>query len=277
METINIFDKNFIPYDPCSTHGKIPKNIQYVTGEKTWDGITLYTDKCFDEVKNTKSKINVAWQVESPVHSNKHFYPAINKYWDKFDYILTYDHGLVEKFPNKCKPVNFGGTTVHEPQLYEKTKDVCIVHSGKKDTPNHQMRFDIINKLSNVIDVYGRVTGKPFDNIADVYKDYRYAIIVENINTRNYFSEKLTDAIACGCVPIYNGCNRPVVDIFDMKSIPTFSYFSDLVGSALSCINPEFYDSNIKSIETNLNIVKKDFYTNEDWLYKTYFKEWLKN
>lgn len=272
MEIINIFDKNFIPYgDDSSTHKKTPRNITYIKGERNWGGITIYTDLCFGEVFNTKSKFNVAWQLESPSHSNKQFYPML-KYADKFDLILTYDQGLVEKMPHKFKPINVGGTTVKEPQLYKKNKNICIVHSGKRDTPNHDLRFKVINTLpKNMLDVYGKVTGTPFDNVADVYKDHRYAIIIENVNTQNYFSEKLTDALACGCIPIYNGCNHPVVDIFDMKSIPTWSNMKDLLNMVCEC-NEDRYNKLLESIESNLNIVKKDFYTNEDWLWDNYLK-----
>ena len=122
METINIFDKNFIPYDPCSTHGKTPKSIKYVNGVVDWDGITIYTDHFYEKVLSTRSKVKVAWQVESPVHSDQHFYPAMRKWHDKFDYILTYDENLIQQNPQKFKRINFAGSTVHENIRYGMVK-----------------------------------------------------------------------------------------------------------------------------------------------------------
>jgi len=282
MDYINIFDKNFIPYDPCSTHGKVPKFIRYVTGKNIWNGVTLYTDHCYDMVTTTNSKFKVAWQVESPVHSDRHFYPAIKKYWKLFDYIFTYDENLVLQYPDKCKRINFAGTTVNENKWNaHKSKLFCIIHSGKKDTPNHGLRQYIIENLSKKynIDVYGRVTGKPFGNIQEVYKDYRFPIVIENIDHINYFSEKLTDALGCGCVPIYKGtCVETYSKYFKSNGIKPWSTLDELkdILDNIQKDSDEFELNYLNARGYNYNITHNEFYTNEDWLYVKYLNDIIK-
>jgi len=270
---INIFDKNFITYDKSSTFGKAPRSFEYVKNQRNFDGITLFTDKCFNQVHNANSKYNIAWQVESPVHSDKDFYPML-KYADKFDMIFTYDEELVQKNPKKFKRVNFGGTTVSNPMMYPKTKDICIVHSGKNDTPNHAKRVEVIKKYD--IDVYGKVTGKRFKNIQDIYRDYRFAIVIENINHDNYFSEKLTDAMACGTMPIYCGSFKSVDALFNPRGVCKWDSLESLDASMWSDqFDEAFYERYRDGIEDNLKKATTEFYTNEDWLYNNYIRNFI--
>ena len=46
----------------------------------------------------------------------------------------------------------------------------------------------------------------PFERKSDGLAPYRYSVVIENVQERNYFSEKLIDALLCDTVPIYWGC-----------------------------------------------------------------------
>jgi len=270
MDTINIFDKNFMPYSESSTLGKAPREFEYVKGKTNFDGITIFTDHMFGLASKVQSKYKIAWQVESPVHSQKQFYPMIRNYHHLFDMIFTYDENLIAKDPHLFKRCNFGGTTVLEPdlRLNEKDKKVAVVHSGKRDTANHLLR-ELVAK-SGRVDAFGRMTGKSFDNIVDVYAPYNFAVIIENMDCDNYFSEKLTDCIACGCIPIYRGCTN-IGQYFDERGMIKVHTMDDL-HEILPTLTDELYDSMIKPHSANLNTVLNKYYTNEDWLYLNYMK-----
>jgi hypothetical protein len=215
------------------------------------------------------SKFKIAWQVESPFHSSKNFYKMVNSYRRSFDMILTYDDELIKEDPKLFKRCNFGGTTVLTPELSFDKKDklVAIVHSGKQQTPQHLLRESIIKTYD--VDVFGRYTGNAFNNIKDVLANYKFEVVVENINHNNYFSEKLTDCIACGCIPIYNGCGN-INEYFDTNGIITFNTLAEL-DIILNNLDGK-YDEMHDAIIANYNIVINDYYTNEDWLYNKYFK-----
>lgn len=271
MDKINIFDKHFITYSDSSALGKFPREFEYVKAQNNFDGITIYTDSSFEEAKRTSSKYKIAWQLESPYHSQRKFNAMIGSYPQLFDMIFTYDENLITKYPKRFKRCNAGGTTVINPNLYsdQKIKTAAIVHSGGNSVPNHKMRTAIAR--SGKVDVFGKITGKPFDNIVDVLTPYKYSVVVENINSTNYFSEKLTDCIACGCIPIYNGCTN-VEDYFNIDGMIRFKTLEEL-RDILPTLNDTLYDSMFEAHEDNVNTVFNDYYTSEDWLYLTYMKD----
>lgn len=56
----------------------------------------------------------------------------------------------------------------------------------------------------------------------DYLRQFEYAIIIENTNAKGYFSEKVFDAIAAGCIPIYfvnDGCEELINDIKNFSII----------------------------------------------------------
>lgn len=62
------------------------------------------------------------------------------------------------------------------------------------------------------------------DNKLEWLKHYRFNLTPENSNGEGYVTEKLLDAISCGCVPIYWGSNNhPDPDIFNQDAIIFFN------------------------------------------------------
>lgn len=267
---VNIYDERFIKNSPSSTGYKKAVNINYVQNKKTWDGLTIFTDNCLGSIPYVDSKYKVFWQLETPALSNKFFYKMLKRPANILDMVITYDESLIKSDPNKFKRGSFGGYTANSPMMYKKSKLACIVDSGKRRLRGHKLRGEAAK--DSRLNVYGRSTGKPFENITSVYSDYRYAVVIENNKHENYFTEKLTDAIACGCVPIYWGC--PNIDLhFDMEGIIVIDDIESLQ-QVLSDIqndkSHQMYSIRMNSLIHNLNVVKNNFYTNEDWLYNNY-------
>jgi len=58
------------------------------------------------------------------------------------------------------------------------------------------------------------------DNKTEYLRSYRFNICPENSNTYGYVTEKLLDAIAAGCIPLYWGSdNNPEPDVFNHDAI----------------------------------------------------------
>ena len=99
----------------------------------------------------------------------------------------------------------------------EKSKKVSCVVSSK-----HNHRLNYVKSLfigKSLIDLYGIGHDKGYYN--DHYKgplmydgncklrgliDYEYSIVLENSQEKNYFTEKLADALLSWSVPLYWGC-----------------------------------------------------------------------
>ena len=99
----------------------------------------------------------------------------------------------------------------------EKSKKVSCVVSSKHSHRNNYVKS--LFKGNSPIDLYGRGHDKSY--YGDNYKgsldydgkcklrglvDYKYSIVLENSEQKNYFTEKLADAYLSWSLPLYWGC-----------------------------------------------------------------------
>ena len=103
---INLFDSAFdhlYTNDGCysTTMNRKPINIKYVRRLESSDGISLFTDAfLFSDISNIKSKYKIGWLLE-PIEINPKPYTEFESIKNKFDFCLTYDETLLQKYPNK--------------------------------------------------------------------------------------------------------------------------------------------------------------------------------
>ncbi len=93
----------------------------------------------------------------------------------------------------------------------DKTQLISLISSNKGFTKGHQQRVKFIKVLKEVLgdqlDLYGNGY-LPIPDKLDSLKNYKYAIVIENSELPNYWTEKLADAMICECIPIYHGCTN---------------------------------------------------------------------
>jgi len=99
----------------------------------------------------------------------------------------------------------------------DKSRDLSIVVSSKRWPPGHHLRLDLIHHLEQTgipIDVFGYDNAEGFAGYRgslpegdkrDGLFPYRYTIAVENCVEKNYFTEKIVDAILSECLSFYWG------------------------------------------------------------------------
>lgn len=85
-------------------------------------------------------------------------------------------------------------------------------------TDGHLLRMKFLERLTNydpeTLDLYGRgdFSGSYYrgevEDKWDGLREYRYSLAIENWRGRNYFTEKVTDALLSWCMPIYWGCTN---------------------------------------------------------------------
>jgi hypothetical protein len=130
---------------------------------------------------------------------------------------------FVEKYPYMLPMINF--KTYYDNNV-EKTKILNFVYSNKNENnPNFLYNYRHLlgeNILQNYlpVDIYGGSTDNlknyynrinikdsfDWENVHEIYKDYKFSIAIENCREPEYFSEKIIIPLLCGCVPIYLGC-----------------------------------------------------------------------
>jgi hypothetical protein len=155
--------------------------------------------------------------------------------WQKYDRILTFHEDVLRLCPNARK--YYYGTKWLQPIDYDnvdvgsKQFRVSNIAGSKniRNAPGHIFR-QIIHFSQQRFPVAPPVTffrsshqtphikdfgGNPFlgDNKIALFKDFQFAIIVENSRQVNYFTEKLMDCLLMKTIPIYFGAPN-IGDIF---------------------------------------------------------------
>lgn len=279
MLKINLFDKEFKHYATADgnfsmTDGKSPSYFRYTIENYNWDGMTIFTNRMLYEAPKVKSKYKVAVLMETRGNSNA--FKEYQKYKKYFDFVLTNDNILIDKYSPHVKFKPCGGSWIDRSnyKIYEKNKLVCMLISNKKQLEGHILRHNIFHHFhdSNLINFFGTGVNRPFDNKLLVTPNYYYQIVVENVRTKFLFSEKLLDALAVGSIPIYRGATT-VGDFFDKRGIITFNTINEL-SSILKSISISDYGQRKEFIQSNMKKML-EYDIPEDWMYLNYFKNML--
>ena len=94
----------------------------------------------------------------------------------------------------------------------------------------------------------------PNDN-KDVLFSSQFHLAIESTKVKNYFTEKLIDALITKTVPIYWGCPN-IGDFFNEKGIIQVDSIEDIM-KTIDELTPETYESMLPYIEENFEIAKE--------------------
>lgn len=261
---VKIIDTNFA-HAKYSTDFQESKYIDWYRNNEPSD-VTFMTDNSLygvDNVKGTK----IGWLMEPRAIFPRN-YEWMRDNHHRFDTVLTYDKSLLSISDNiKFSPHCGCWIKAEDQQVYQKSKLLSIVASGKRQTTGHKLRHEAI-KLSKdngiPLDVYGRGYN-PVQYKLTTLKDYAFSVVIENSKSDYYFTEKLMDSFVTGTVPIYWGCPS-IGDFFNTDGMIIIDDANTLL-SKLESLSLEGYKSMLPAIEDNFNRAK-EFLIAEDWIYK---------
>ena len=203
---------------------------------------------------------------------------AVLAFPNRFDLILTWDEEIL-KLPNAVfcpltETTQFNTLPTELPedafQIYSKSKLVSAISSTKSMVPGHTTRLQFIDSIKDRVDLFGRGI-KEIPSKLDGLKDYMFSVAIENATDINYFTEKLTDCLVTGTIPVYYGCPN-VGDFFDMNGIITFNSMEEL-HQILDSLTPELYQSKLDSARKNFELAF-NYPTDNNSMYKLYYKQY---
>ncbi|MEM7090206.1 MAG: hypothetical protein AAF496_11590 [Pseudomonadota bacterium] len=191
--------------------------------------------------RGTRARISLMMGEPSAIHA-KHD-QLLRWTWRRFFRVLTFHDVLLKTIPNAVF-LPYGPTLVPDWRdlNVDKSKSCSLIASAKRDQEGHQLRHDLIDWVRDTgadVDVMGRGYAA-FDQKSDGLAPYRYSVVIENVRERNYFSEKLTDAILCSSVPIYWGCPN-VQDFFDTSGMILCETRAE-IEQAIQAASPKDYE-----------------------------------
>lgn len=208
VRKVKIYDSAFTPFGNSASlredNAKVhPTHFQW---EENRQDPIWFTDGAIRFITEPNE---IAWLLEPRALRPENYALFDNPDFSRYvKTILTYDQELLDKFPDKARFYPFGGSSIDFDKwgLYPKTKEICLIWSGKSTTQGHKLRYEVFRQLGNWVDVYGEGVGKSFDSTLEILKDYKYCVVIENSRAQSYFTEKLIDPISVGTVPLYWGC-----------------------------------------------------------------------
>jgi hypothetical protein len=173
------------------------------------DHLIVYPKTAMHLQRRWATRAHVSVMVVEPSVIHRRHLRLLRLTWRRFYRVFSHDDALLAAIPNGI-PHTFGTTWVpeHAALKIEKTADISLIASAKRDFEGHRLRHEIVDRVQSKgadVAILGRGYA-PFADKAEGLAPYRFSVVIENIRERNYFTEKLVDAVLCETVPIYWGC-----------------------------------------------------------------------
>jgi hypothetical protein len=98
--------------------------------------------------------------------------------------------------------------------LPEKTGHISVIASNKTTTRGHRQRLAFVRELARQVPV--EIFGRGFRSLEDKWDGlapFRFSFAIENSQHAHYWTEKFSDCVLAGTIPIYHGCPN-IADYF---------------------------------------------------------------
>jgi hypothetical protein len=209
----------------------------------------------------TRARVSVIMAEPTAIHGAYH--ARVARAARRYHRVLSYNEDLLARLPNGLF-FPYGSTWVRDWQTRDMTKSaMCsLIASKKRSQAGHALRHRLVERVRAEdlpVDVMGRGY-KPFDTKAEGLAPYRYSLIIENVQERNYFTEKLVDAVLCRTVPIYWGCPN-IGDFMDTSGMILCQSEGDMHAALLSMSETD-YSARLPGLESAIPAAASyaDFY-----------------
>ena len=106
-------------------------------------------------------------------------------------------------------------------------RGISLIASMKNDLEGHKLRHKLISfdksHTNQLLTPLGRAY-EQFDDMITALAPFRYSVVIENCIEPHYFTEKISNCLACKTIPIYWG-HESVKQYFDTSN---WLFFNDL-------------------------------------------------
>ena len=205
--TVGLFDQTFSHNPSATAHQPLPATIRYVPGAD-------HIDEC-DVVLATPAAVagypcpfrhprKALWLIE-----NREFEPhPPRSAMDGYDLVLANDAALVADLGPRARWLSLIGTWLPLLPQAPKTCGISMISSAKRQTSGHRLRHEVaaLRGMLPHFDGYGPLFGTGYlPQKADALAPYRFTIVIEPAAYDCLVTEKVCDAFAARCVPIFWG------------------------------------------------------------------------
>jgi len=245
------------PYDYLCHHIK-PEIPIWSRTEEHPDAVIGVSRYGMEEVKKYNNVIKGVWVIEPSIMNGENYIQVVNEQ-NNFDYIFTHNKEIENKIdPKKFVYIPHGGTHLRQDDIdiFEKYKLISFIFSNKQWNAGHRLRFRVYDEFKDKLDCYG----SGVDNVFMPYKieglkNYAFSIVMENMISEDYFTEKILDSFLTGTIPIYYGTSN-IDNYFNSDGIIKFNTVEEL-NEVFNSLSIEKYQSLIDVVQENFERAKK--------------------
>jgi len=229
-------------------------------------------NEIFSNSEFNNSKFKVCVLRESFPWSHRDSWALNNQ--SKFDLFITTQKSVIDKLKKPCLFVPFATSWVDPIKDLPTKKFMMSYMPGKKlmrEFEGHAVRralYDTMNNNSTMIRSHVPVPIELFhpdkwvDKKETIFDEFQFSVIIENVISEGWFTEKLLDCMLRKTIPVYRGA-PDIGEIFDDKAILSFTNIEGFL-TVCAGINEDTYHSLNSSIEKNYEIAlsflsSKDF------------------
>ncbi len=239
------------------------KDIYIVNDDEPYThAIILNTDMPLLNIPK-ENVIGLAFEPPDFLGINESFIEYVKKNVNK--YFIGVSNGLPNQF---IEHYSYMWHITPPKEIYNKTKLCSIMISNKIHTYGHKYRHAIVNIIlqSNLpIDIYGtgccyynindnRLKGEFIDN--EPYQDYQFHICIENFQTNSYMSEKYTNTLLSGTIPIYLGASNIMFKDLTINLSGNLEYDINLIKNITETPNNYIKHISQNEIRNKINLLK---------------------
>jgi len=244
--------------------------------------VHFYThNSMLETMGNPKKKYGYLLESEGIVPEDYKIFDINKGLNTEFELIFTHSEKILDKIENArffpaCAEIWYGkpahGGEIHDNLYQNKTKNISMVSSSKNMCHLHNLRIQLISRLSKkgLIDAYGTFDGGGNIKIAESLTKYRYSIVIENFISPYFFTERITNCFASMTIPIYLGASK-IDQFFNNDGIIRIneSDYENIEKILMQCSQKD-YQNRFEAMMDNYNRSKK--YINiHNKLYEDYF------
>ena len=135
------------------------------------------------------------------------------------------------------RKINYELKYLAKDRKHKKKKLLSAIVSSKQGLVGHRWRQEVASELKSIlkdqIDIFG-FGHKPLPDKSLGLDQYKYSLVIENMQHRNYWTEKLSDAFLGRTIPIYCGC--PNIRDFFTFPFPELKFGENAKQTALKII-----------------------------------------
>lgn len=203
--------------------------------------------------------------------------PVIRSFWT---HRFTYHHEkyfshLVSREPGLWKGetidftpiitgISFPAPKFNEELVRNKVNPVSVIASTLDHLPGHRKRNEVVDFLTQRLKelkghVFGRGREIELGSKLDGLLSYKYSLAIENSSQHSYVTEKFTDCILAGAVPVYWGAPN-ISEFFPVDSHVSLSALDpEHVEDVLRKLSESRYESKVHAMERSRELIASQY------------------